>query len=176
MLDFDTSAFSSSNTLPARILKIRAQCALKQSTAALSSISSSEASSSPDLAAARTLATYLQSPSPTSSAVSEAESLAEKHGDNLTVQLLCGTVLADAEKQEQALALLGRHQGSLDAVALIVQIHLAMNRADLAAKEARSARGFAQDALVVNLAEAWVGVREVCLSLLGCGLIGAELC
>jgi len=94
--------------------------------------------------------------------VTEAESLAEKNGDNLSVQLLCGTVLADAEKHEQALALLSRHQGSLDAVALIVQIHLAMNRADLAAKEARSARGFAQDALVVNLAEAWVGVREVC--------------
>ena len=143
MIDFDTSAFSNTNALPARILKLRAQCALKRYPAALSSISASEASSTPDLAAARILATYLQSPSPTSSALTEAESLAEKNGDNLSVQLLCGTVLADAERHEQALALLSRHQGSLDAVALIVQIHLAMNRADLAAKEARSARGFA---------------------------------
>lgn len=48
-------------------------------------------------------------------------------------------------------------------VALIVQIHLQQNRTDLAAKEARSARSFAQDALLVNLAESWVGMREVCL-------------
>lgn len=63
---------------------------------------------------------------------------------------------------EEALALLAKHQGSLDAVALIVQIQLQQNRVDLAAKEAKNARGWAQDALVVNLVESWVGLREVC--------------
>jgi len=77
------------------------------------------------------------------------------------VQLLCGTILARAGKPEQAVALLSRHQGSLDAVALIVQIHLSQNRTDLAVKEAKSARGFAQDALLVNLAESWIGMRQV---------------
>lgn len=75
---------------------------------------------------------------------------------------MCGAVLARAGETEEALKLLARHQGSLDAVALTVQVHLAQNRADLAAKEAKSARSFAQDALLVNLAESWIGMREVC--------------
>ena len=161
VIDFDTSTFSSTNALPVRILQLRAHIALQSYSHVLSSVSSSEASSTPDLAAARCLATYLQSPSASSPAIAEAESLAAKHADNLSVQLLVGTVLANAGKNEEALTLLGKHQGSLDAVALIVQIHLAQNRADLAGKEARSARAFAQDTLVVNLIEAWVGMREV---------------
>lgn len=47
-------------------------------------------------------------------------------------------------------------------VALNVQIHLLQNRPDLAAKEAQNARNWAQDSLLVNLAEAWVGLRQVC--------------
>ena len=45
--------------------------------------------------------------------------------------------------------------------ALIVQIQLQQNRTDLALKEAQSARRWAQDSLLVNLAEAWVGLRIV---------------
>lgn len=44
---------------------------------------------------------------------------------------------------------------------MIVQIHLAQNRNDLALKEASAARRWAQDSLLVNLAEAWVGIRLV---------------
>lgn len=47
-------------------------------------------------------------------------------------------------------------------VALLVQIHLAQNRLDLAQQEIRKAKSWAQDALLVNIAEAWVGLREVC--------------
>lgn len=47
-----------------------------------------------------------------------------------------------------------------NSVALIVQIHLRQNRADLASKEAVRARKWAQDSLLVNLAESWVGMRE----------------
>ncbi|KAF2153869.1 hypothetical protein K461DRAFT_223195 [Myriangium duriaei CBS 260.36] len=160
VLDFDTSSFSSSNALPARLLQLRSHCALRQYDAVLSSVSSSEASSNPDLAAVRLLAQYGKTPANASKIVAEAETLAEKSGDNLGVQICVGSVLASAGEHDKALALLKRHQGSLDAVALIVQVYLSMNRADLAAKECRTARGFAQDALLVNLGEAWVGMRE----------------
>jgi coatomer protein complex subunit epsilon len=156
--DFSASSFSESNRLPIQILQYRAQIALGQASKVLSSISSSDASRSPDLAATRTYALYTSKPS--NDVASQAESLTETHGDNLTVQLLCGTVLARAGKQEQALQLLAKHQGSLDAVALIVQIHLNQSRTDLAIKEAKGARSFAQDALLVNLAESWIGMRQ----------------
>jgi len=51
--------------------------------------------------------------------------------------------------------------GVVDAVALIVQIHLQQNRNDLAVKEVAAARRWAQDSLLVNLAESWVGLRLV---------------
>ncbi|KAK1086967.1 hypothetical protein LTR33_001301 [Friedmanniomyces endolithicus] len=153
-----TSDYSTSNRLPVQILQYRAQCALRQYDEVIGSISDSDARSTPDLAAVRTYASYLQKPS--ASAVQEAERLAEKEGDNLSVQLLCGTILARAEKAEQALQLLAKHTGSLDAVALTVQIHLLQNRTDLALQQAKSARSFAQDALLVNLAESWVGMRQ----------------
>jgi hypothetical protein len=46
-------------------------------------------------------------------------------------------------------------------VALIVQIHLLQNRTDLALKEVKAARNWAQDNLLVNIAESWVGLRVV---------------
>lgn len=159
--DFDASDFSESNRLPVKVLQYRAQCELGQASEVLSAISSSEASSTPDLAAVRTYASFVSNGG--DKAVAEAEKLSEAQGDNLTVQLLCGTILARAGKQEQALQLLAKHQGSLDAVALIVQVHLSQNRTDLAVKEAKGARSFAQDALLVNLAESWIGIRQVCL-------------
>jgi Coatomer epsilon subunit len=46
-------------------------------------------------------------------------------------------------------------------VAVIVQIELERNRLDLAKKTAAAARKFAQDTLLVNIAESWIGMREV---------------
>lgn len=158
LTDFDASSFSDSNKLPIQVLQYRAQCALGQYDEVISAISDSNAKSTPDLAAVRIYASYLSKSS--DAAVKEAKRLAESEGENLTVQLLCGTVLARAGEQDAALQLLAKHQGSLDAVALIVQIHLSQNRTDLAVKEARSARSFAQDALLVNLAESWIGMRQ----------------
>lgn len=163
--DFEPSSFSESNRLPVQILQYRAQCELGQHAEVLSAISSADAQSSPDLAAVRTYASFISKGAQDEKAAAEAEKLSEQHGDNLTVQLLCGTVLARSDKQEQAVQLLAQHQGSLDAVALIVQIHLSQNRTDLAVKEAKGARSFAQDALLVNLAESWIGVRQVCIVL-----------
>jgi coatomer subunit epsilon len=156
--DFTPDSFSPSNHLAVQVLQYRSQCALGQYDDVISSISDSDANSTPDQAAVRVYASYLQKGS--EDAVAEAERLSESQGDNLTVQLLCGTVLARAGREEKAVQLLSRHQGSLDAVALIIQIHLSQNRTDLAAKEAKSARSFAQDALLVNLAESWIGMRQ----------------
>lgn len=158
--DFDASDFSESNRLPVQVLQYRAQCELGQASEVLSAVSSAQASSTPDLAAVRIYASFVSKGAQDEKAVAEAEKLSEAQGDNLTVQLLCGTILARAGKQEQALQLLAKHQGSLDAVALIVQIHLSQNRTDLAVKEAKGARSFAQDALLVNLAESWIGIRQ----------------
>jgi hypothetical protein len=51
-------------------------------------------------------------------------------------------------------------------VALIVQIYLQQNRTDLALKEVLAAKRWAQDSLLVNIAESWVGLRVVSLHLL----------
>lgn len=68
----------------------------------------------PDLQAAAALAAYLKSPGD-ETAVAKAQELAASAGDNLSVQLLAGSVLANAGLTEEALALLAKHQGSLDA-------------------------------------------------------------
>lgn len=47
-------------------------------------------------------------------------------------------------------------------IALTVQIHLQQNRTDLALKEIQAARKWAQDNLLVNIAESWVALRLVC--------------
>ena len=106
-------AFSSSNELPAWVLKLRAKLALSQFSDVLSEVKGQE--SVPDLAAVKALAEYSQDPWDSDEAVQAAHGLAQEQGDNLTVQLLCGTVLANAGLSEEALALLAKHQGSLDA-------------------------------------------------------------
>ncbi|CAN9121184.1 coatomer subunit epsilon [Alternaria sp. MG1] len=154
VLDFDTSNFSSSNALPVRVLQLRSQIALGQAQAVSNELASEK---TPDLIAVKLLADYEQS----KDVLSQAKKLAEQHGqDNLTVQLCVGMILERAGETEAALNVLSKHQGSLDAVALIVQIHLQQNRTDLAAKEAQRARKWAQDSLLVNIAESWVGMRE----------------
>lgn len=46
-------------------------------------------------------------------------------------------------------------------VALIAQIYLSQNRTDLAVKEVQTARKWAQDSLLIRIADAWVGLRIV---------------
>ncbi|KAM0254714.1 hypothetical protein ACHAQJ_006495 [Trichoderma viride] len=154
VIDFDTSSFSPENALPARVLKLRARLALDQAEDVLADV---KGESVPDLEAVGALAEYTLGK--TDSALKTIEKLASSAADNVTVQVIGGTILQAAGKSEEALALLSQHQGSLDAVALIVQIHLQQNRTDLALKEVAAARRWAQDSLLVNLAEAWVGVR-----------------
>ncbi|KAI1136179.1 coatomer epsilon subunit-domain-containing protein [Hypoxylon sp. FL0543] len=154
VIDFDTSALSPENALPARVLVLRARIALGQAEDVVADV---QGESAPELVAIRALAEYTLGK--TEAAVKTIEELASSAGDNQTVQVVGGTVLQAAGKSEEALALLSQHSGSLDAVALITQIHLQQNRTDLALKEVTAARRWAQDSILVNLAESWVGLR-----------------
>lgn len=66
-----------------------------------------------DLAAVKAFARYTIGN--TSEALSEVEQLVSSSSENTTVQILGGTVLQAAGKSEEALALLTKHQGSLEA-------------------------------------------------------------
>jgi coatomer subunit epsilon len=78
-------------------------------------VSATKGQSSPDFKALAIAAEFLKKPSETSPAVDKAKKLADSDGGNMNVQILCGTVLARAGDAEAALALLSKHQGSLDA-------------------------------------------------------------
>ncbi|KAF6839061.1 coatomer subunit epsilon [Colletotrichum plurivorum] len=155
VIDYDTSSLSPENALPARVLTLRARVALGQAEDVLADV---QGEKEPELVAIGALAQSALGKE--DSAVKTIEKLAASDADNATVQIVGGTVLQAAGKSEEALALLSQHQGSLDAVALIAQIHLQQNRNDLALKEVTAARRWAQDSLLVNLAESWVGLRQ----------------
>jgi coatomer protein complex subunit epsilon len=111
VIEFDTAALSPENQLPAQILKLRAQIALGQTDAALAEPAIEE--DTPDLSAVKALA--LQSAGKTNAALQLAQELAENYPDNNTVQVLAGTVLQAQGLGEEALALLAKHQGNLEA-------------------------------------------------------------
>ncbi|KAL8779248.1 MAG: hypothetical protein Q9203_001557 [Teloschistes exilis] len=154
VLDFDTSSLSKSNITTARVLKVRAQIANGDIQGALAGI---EKEKGPDFDAVRAFAQH--SKGEMSTAEKEFEQLVEKSSENATVQILGGIVLQAAGRTEEALSLLSKHQGNLEAIAIITQIHLQQNRTDLALKEVAAARKWAQDSLLVNIAESWVGTR-----------------
>lgn len=111
MIDFDTSSLSSENKIPARVLQLRAQIAVGQAKDVLASIG--KEGRTPDFAAVKAFAQYTSGS--TSNAVSEIGDLIETESENTTVQLLGGVVLQAAGKTEEALSLLSKHQGSLEA-------------------------------------------------------------
>ncbi|KAL8872776.1 MAG: hypothetical protein Q9174_001652 [Haloplaca sp. 1 TL-2023] len=154
VLDFDTSSLSQSNITTARVLKLRAQIANGDTKGALSSIQKEKG---PDFTAVRAFAQYFSGD--TSSAEKQIDQLLSSSGENATVQILGGIVLQGLGRTDEALSLLSKHQGNLEAIALITQIHLQQNRLPAAQKEVSEARKWAQDSLLVNIAESWVGMR-----------------
>ncbi|KAJ5135459.1 Tetratricopeptide-like helical [Penicillium bovifimosum] len=152
VIDFDTTTLSPENQLPAQVLQLRAQIALGQYDESLQA-----SDDIPDLSAVKALA--LHSAGKSDAALQLAQELAENYPENSTVQVLAGTVLQAQGHSEEALALLSKHQNSLEAVSLTVQIQLQQNRTDLAIKEVQAAKRWAQDSLLINVAESWVGMR-----------------
>lgn len=107
VIDFDTSALSPENELPARVLSLRAQIALGQADDVIADV---QGESEPELAAIGALAQFVTGD--TDEAVKTIEGLASSAGDNQTVQVIGGTVLQASGKSEEALALLSQHSGS----------------------------------------------------------------
>ena len=107
VVDYDTSALSSENELPAQILQFRARIALGQ---AEDVIAETKGKKKPEYLAIAALAQSALGKE--DSAVKIIEGLAEDEGENATVQLVGGTVLQAAGKSEEALALLSKHSGS----------------------------------------------------------------
>jgi len=153
VLDFDTSALSTENQAAAQTLKYRAQIALGQSSTVLSSLKSAKDAGS------RSLVALAQHSLGNASGLESALSLADSDAEDPVVQICAGTVLASAGEYAKAIELLNKHQGILEAVALLTQIHLTQNRTDLALKEVQAAKRWAQDSLLINLAEAWTNLR-----------------
>jgi coatomer protein complex subunit epsilon len=160
-VSYDTSTLSPENALPASVLQLRAQLALGQVKEVLAA---TKGKKEVELQALSALAEYRSGK--TENAVKKIESLVvgDEEMKNPTCLVVAGTVLAGEGRHEEALAVLGRHEGSLECVALMVQCYLVLNRNDLAVKEVLSAKRWGQDSLLVNLAEAWVGMRLVCSS------------
>lgn len=110
VLDFDTSSLSQSNVTPARILKLRAQITTGDVQGAISSIQKEKG---PDFAAVRAFAQY--SSGDNAAATKQIEQLIEDSSENVTVQILGGIILQANRRTEEALSLLSKHQGNLEA-------------------------------------------------------------
>ena len=139
-----------------RIYQLRARIASGSAAEVSAELSSA---TEPELLAVRAFADYTTGN--TDAATAAIEQLISSSSDNAIVQILGATILQNEGKGDEALALLAKHQGNLEAVALVVQIRLSQNRTDLAVKEVQAAKKWAQDSLLVNLAESWVGLRVV---------------
>lgn len=114
---FDAKKLSASNALPYEILSYRAQLAEGEVAKVLKGV---EGKTQPEFLAVKSLALYMSDKHAES--LKLAEKLASENKDNRTVQVLVATVLQAEGKSEEALALLGAHQGSLEAYVLTVQI------------------------------------------------------
>jgi coatomer subunit epsilon len=112
VIDFDPSAFSAENQLPAGVFQLRARIALGKAGEVLADLDG-EDDGMPDVAAVKALA--LLAAGEREPALAAAKALAEKEPENGTVQVLCGTVLQAEGQSEDALALLAKHQGNLEA-------------------------------------------------------------
>lgn len=113
VVDFDTSAFSPENALPAQVLVLRARIALGDAQQVLSEV---KGHAEPELVAIGALA--IQTLGKTEQAANMIESLAASASDNTVVQVIGGIVLQAAGKSEDALALLGQHEGSRKSMVL----------------------------------------------------------
>jgi coatomer protein complex subunit epsilon len=111
--DFDPESFSPENRLPARVLQLRSRVALGQARAVLDEVAG-EGQKQPELAAVAALADLsLGNAGPAVEAVERLLADAgDAAGENAIVQVVGGTVLASGGKADEALALLGRHQGN----------------------------------------------------------------
>ncbi|TFK65596.1 coatomer complex protein [Pluteus cervinus] len=151
----------------ALLYQARAYIALNDTTSALNLIP--DGTDNVALKAAASLAQYIAAKDDTSgeAALEELRDLAvEIEGDDVQgterdkelVRVLAGTAFARAGEIEEALESLGTETEDLEAVAVIVQIYLSINRPDLAKKEFDRAKRWAEDDLLLQLIESSIGL------------------
>ncbi|KAG2194659.1 coatomer epsilon subunit-domain-containing protein [Mucor mucedo] len=78
---------------------------------------------------------------------------------NPVVQVVLATIYVQAGNLEDALRTLHSRQKKLECSALAVQIYLQMDRLDLARNEVATVKTWAEDALLLQMMEAWVDLR-----------------
>jgi coatomer protein complex subunit epsilon len=110
VLEQSIAGLSPENTLTAKVYMMRAKIACGQANDVLTEL---EGASEPDLIAVKAFAEY--STAKKEEAAATIEELASTDSDNTTVQVIGGIVLHLEGKSEEALSLLSKHQGSLEA-------------------------------------------------------------
>ena len=111
MIEFDVSSLSAENVISARVLQLRAQIATSQAEEVVASLKKEH--DAPDFAAVKAFASYALGN--TTQGLQEMEELLQSVPENATVQVLGGALLHAAGKSEEALAILSKHQGNLEA-------------------------------------------------------------
>ncbi|KAI8081287.1 coatomer epsilon subunit-domain-containing protein [Halteromyces radiatus] len=148
--------------LEAQIYLYRSYVAQGKYNLVLSDIQDTDADAG--LKAVRLLSLYLQQKSkalPTDDLVQQAKQFFEEgsHRVHPVVQVVIATLLVNAGKYDDALQVLHVRTKKLECVALAVQIYLQIDRLDLARSEVNHAKSWAEDALLLQMMEAWVGLR-----------------
>ncbi|KAL8822161.1 MAG: hypothetical protein Q9191_007096 [Dirinaria sp. TL-2023a] len=110
-IDFDTTSLSSQNAVPAQVLKYRAQIANGQAKAVLDHVGKD--ANQPEFSAIKAFAHY--SLGNVDEAQQEVDRLVEDSSENAVVQILGATVLQAIGRTDDALGLLSKHQGNLEA-------------------------------------------------------------
>ncbi|KAJ7577085.1 coatomer epsilon subunit-domain-containing protein [Mycena floridula] len=158
---------SSPDFTPTLLYQVRAHIALNDPASAIKLIPADTENVA--LKAASSLARYVEATDSTDkdAALEELRDLSvEIEGDDAeaserdkaSVRVLAGTAFARAGEVEEALETLGSETEDLEAVSVIVQIYLSINRSDLAKREFERSKQWAEDDLLLQLIESNIGL------------------
>jgi len=158
---------SSPDYIPTVLYKARSYIALNQAKSALELIP--EDPENVALKAVSCLARFVDATDPSDaetvleefrdlSVEIEGDDVEGSQKDKVLVRVLAGTAFARAGEIEEALETLGSETEDLEAVALIVQIYLSINRPDLAKKQFDRSKRWAEDDLLLQLIESTIGL------------------
>lgn len=149
--------FSPEAKLEAQTYLYRSYIAQGKHNLVINDIGSSEEAS---LKAVKYLASFLSNKNKEEH-VQNATALLEEGSNriNSVVQVMTATILAQVGRFDDALRALHSRQKKIECSALAVQIYLQLDRLDLAKNEVASVKTWAEDALLLQLMEAWVDLR-----------------
>lgn len=120
VIEHDISGVSAENKLAARVYVLRARIASGDAESVLAELEGEDGV--PDLAVVRALAEYESGD--TTSAVEALETILSSASDNAIVQVVGATILHSEHRSDEALRLLGKHQGNLEACVPSTALHI----------------------------------------------------